>query len=61
VGGRQPGLGLATQRAGPRGRAPAHQAAIGPRTPRLISVSDAELAAHEKFLDRIKEPIWRRG
>ena len=61
VGGRQPGLGLASQRAATRGRAAAPIAPVGPRTPVLMSVSDAELAAHEKFLERIKEPIWKRG
>jgi len=61
VGGRQPGLGLAADRAAARGRMAAPVAPFGPRTPRLMSVSDAEFAAHEKFLERIKEPIWKRG
>jgi DNA polymerase-3 subunit epsilon len=61
VGGRQPGLGLAAERAAPRLKvAVAVAEAIGPRTPRLMSVSDAELAAHETFLGRIKEPLWTR-
>ncbi|MCC7283117.1 MAG: DNA polymerase III subunit epsilon [Acetobacteraceae bacterium] len=61
VGGRQPGLGLAASPLPARTRAAPVVAAAGPRTPRLMSVSDAELAAHEKFLDRIKEPIWKQG
>jgi DNA polymerase-3 subunit epsilon len=62
VGGRQPGLGLAAQ---PAARAiPAGvvvPAAIGARTPRLLSVSDADLAAHKAFVARLKEPIWSRS
>lgn len=61
VGGRQPGLGLAAERAATRARPASPMVPLGPRTPRLMSVSDAELAAHEKFLERIKEPIWKRG
>lgn len=62
VGGRQPGLVLAEEtRATPRLRAIAAEAPMQPRTPRPMRVSDAELAAHEAFLARIKEPIWKRG
>jgi DNA polymerase-3 subunit epsilon len=55
TGGRQRGLSLAAQGA----RAPAvvyeH---TGPRTPRPIVPTEAELAAHATFLTRIKEPVW---
>lgn len=57
TGGRQRGLALAddAQAALPV----AVYAAAGPRTPRLIVPSAIELAAHEAFVNRLKEPIWR--
>lgn len=59
VGGRQPGLGLAAAGTAPRRTLTGLAApAVSARTPRLISVSDAELARHEAFLARLKEPIW---
>ncbi len=55
TGGRQRGLSLAAV----DGRAPvAVYLHTGPRTPRLIEPTEAELAAHAAFLSRIKEPIW---
>jgi DNA polymerase-3 subunit epsilon len=55
TGGRQRGLSLARE----TGRtAVAVYVHTGPRTPRLIEPSEAELAAHAAFLGRIKEPIW---
>lgn len=62
VGGRQPGLALATaarQTAGPVLIAVATGAVA--RTPRPIVPGAEALAAHETFLGRIKEPIWKRG
>jgi DNA polymerase-3 subunit epsilon len=59
VGGRQPGLGLAERRAARA--AVVEAAAIGPRTPRLLSVSEADLATHEAFLAKVKDPIWLRS
>ena len=55
TGGRQRGLSLAAM----DGRAPAAvYVREGTRTPRLIEPSEAELAAHEAFLQRLKEPVW---
>ena len=55
TGGRQRGLGLA----GMDGRGPVTvYVHTGPRTPRLIEPSEAELAAHAAFLTRIKDPVW---
>ncbi len=56
TGGRQRGLTLVTieQRAG---RVASYDPA-GPRTPRRIAASDAELAAHAAFIARLKEPLW---
>lgn len=55
TGGRQRGLSLATQ----DGHVPvAVYTHTGPRTPRLIEPTEAELAAHTAFLNRIKEPVW---
>ena len=30
------------------------------RPPRTFAVDPAELAAHDAFVDRIRDPIWRR-
>jgi DNA polymerase III subunit epsilon len=55
TGGRQRGLGLA----GMDGRGPVTvYVHTGPRTPRLVEPSEAELAAHAAFLTRIKDPVW---
>jgi DNA polymerase-3 subunit epsilon len=62
MGGRQPGLSLASVAGGPA------RAAVGPgdapeapapRTPRPIVPSEAELARHAEFLaKKVKEPLW---
>jgi DNA polymerase-3 subunit epsilon len=57
TGGRQRGLSLAD----------ATDAALpimsyrlaGPRTPRLVHPTAAELAAHAAFITRLKNPVWR--
>jgi DNA polymerase-3 subunit epsilon len=55
LGGRQPGLGLVSSAAA---RAAA-QASPVTRTPRLVAVSDEEMAAHAAFLARyVKDPVW---
>jgi DNA polymerase-3 subunit epsilon len=57
TGGRQRGLGLADDA---QGAMPvASYASAGPRTPRLIVPSEAELAAHDACVTRLKEPLWR--
>ena len=56
IGGRQPGLDLATATAVPT--------TISERTdrhPRPHAPSEAEAAAHAAFLDRLPEPVWRRA
>ncbi len=55
TGGRQAGLGLA--QADPSGPAVADRGS--PRAPRPHDPSLKELAAHEKFLERLERPIWR--
>ena len=57
TGGRQRGLGLTDDVQG--AIAVASYQAAGPRTPRPIVPSEAELAAHDAFVNRLKEPIWR--
>ena len=55
TGGRQRGLSLAAQ----DGRGPVTvYVHTGPRTPHPIVPTEAELAAHAVFLNRIKEPVW---
>jgi DNA polymerase-3 subunit epsilon len=61
VGGRQPGLGLAAQPVAKAAAVGVVPAAIGARTPRLLSVSETDLAAHEAFVARLKEPIWLKA
>jgi DNA polymerase-3 subunit epsilon len=55
TGGRQRGLSLAAQAS--RGPITIYTQS-GPRTPRPIIPTEAELAAHAAFLSRIKEPVW---
>ena len=56
TGGRQRGLSLASD----RGRNTlAVYTRSGERAPRLFQPSEADLAAHEAFLGKIKEPVWR--
>ncbi len=55
TGGRQRGLSLAAHDA--RGPVAVYQH-TGPRTPRLIEPTEAELAAHVAFLAKIKQPVW---
>jgi DNA polymerase-3 subunit epsilon len=58
TGGRQRGLSLAVQRA----VVPIIvDGETGPRTPRPILPSEAELAAHAAFVARLKEPVWLTG
>ena len=57
-GGRQQGLGLG----GSGGNGPALATeARRERTPRPITVPPEREAAHATFLDKIKDPLWRRG
>jgi DNA polymerase-3 subunit epsilon len=59
MGGRQPGLSLATavMRAAPSLPGAAEAGPVA-RTPRPIRPSEAELAAHRAFLARLKDPLW---
>ncbi len=56
TGGRQRGLTLevATKQA-----TVAQYAPVGDRVPHPMQVTDMEAAAHERLLDRMKEPLWR--
>jgi DNA polymerase III subunit epsilon len=56
TGGRQRGLSLVDAAA--EAAIAVAYAATGPRTPRLVLPTEAELAAHAAFLGRIKEPVW---
>jgi DNA polymerase-3 subunit epsilon len=56
TGGRQRGLSLAD--AGQQSLPTVRYGATGPRTPRLIRPTEAELAAHAAFVARLKEPVW---
>ena len=55
TGGRQRGLSLATAMAPVSVAVYAH---TGPRAPRPITPSEAELAAHAAMLGRLKDPVW---
>ena len=55
TGGRQRGLGLATEDS----TAPvAVYTRTGPRTGRLIVPSEADLTAHRTMVGRLKDPVW---
>jgi len=56
MGGRQRGLGFA---GGEDGQSFAvRYAPVGPRTPRRVVATEAELAAHAAFLKKVTDPIW---
>jgi len=55
TGGRQRGLSLATAKTPAAVAVYAH---TGPRAPRLIIPSEAELTAHTALLGRLKDPVW---
>ncbi len=58
MGGKQPGFDLAATPARRQSEAVVESAGPVARTPRLIEPSAEELAAHAKFLGKLKEPIW---
>lgn len=55
TGGRQRGLSLAAETAAMPLVSYSH---AGPRVPRPIVPSEAELAAHAAFVAKLKEPVW---
>lgn len=56
IGGRQPGLALAADRSPPAADTPTRS---GPqRPPRPHSPTEEEAAAHARFLDKLKDPLW---
>ncbi len=55
TGGRQRGLGLATEASTAPVAVYAH---AGPRTARMLVPSMAELAAHQALVARLKDPVW---
>jgi len=59
MGGKQPGLELAGNRAAASNAPVLLDAAPVVRTPRPITPSADELDAHAAFLGKLKEPIWR--
>lgn len=65
IGGRQPDLALPSEvkRQEVKAEEAAQTAAepTGSRESRVYQVSEAERAAHEAFIDRLKDPIWRGG
>lgn len=57
TGGRQRGLVLAAE---PRAMTAVNYETTGPRTPRLVQPTEAELAAHAAFIERLADPVWTR-
>jgi DNA polymerase III subunit epsilon len=55
TGGRQRCLSLVSERAA---LPPVLYAGVGPRTPRPMVPSEAEVAAHAEFVARLKAPLW---
>ncbi len=55
TGGRQRGLELAAVEAG----GITSYAPAGPRRVLLVTPSEAQLAAHEAFLSKLKDPLWK--
>ncbi|MDJ0950034.1 MAG: DNA polymerase III subunit epsilon [Alphaproteobacteria bacterium] len=61
LGGKQPSLGLASDAAsGPDREEQGPSAPIVVREPRPHAASEAEVAAHAAFLEKLRDPIWRR-
>jgi len=61
-GGRQQGLGFGPDPAAERTETDGGQVVdVAPRDARPHAPTPEELAAHEAFLDRLNDPIWRRG
>ena len=56
TGGRQRGLVLETE----QGLSFAHYERAANRTPRPMVVDEATLAAHEAFISRLKDPVWKQ-
>ena len=56
TGGRQRGLLLAED--GQEGFSSVAYSRTGPRTPRLVAVSEAEREAHAAFVAKLKDPVW---
>ena len=56
TGGRQRGLLLAED--GQEGFSSVAYSRTGPRTPRLVTVSEAEREAHAAFVAKLKDPVW---
>ena len=56
IGGRQPDLELKAQKAKSDARAESSER----REPRPHAADEEELAAHEAFLEKIEDPVWRR-
>ncbi len=61
LGGRQHGLSLAAENKGASGAKSAIKAERKFREPRNFSPSDEEIAAHEEFLEKLKDPIWKKA
>ena len=62
LGGRQQGLDLSAvdKKIAASDMVPERQTeVVGHRQPRQFAPSDTELAAHEAFMDKIKQPIWQ--
>ena len=60
TGGRQRGLSLADESESGQSALPSvSYAATGPRTPRQMVPTEAELAAHAAFVGMLKEPVWQ--
>ena len=59
TGGRQRGLSLASD--GEEELTLVTYEAVGPRAPRLIQPTAAELEAHTAFIGKLKEPVWNAG
>ena len=58
TGGRQRGLGLAAEISTAPVAVYVHS---GPRTARLVIPTEADLAAHQVMVARLKDPVWLVG
>lgn len=60
LGGRQHGLGLAADKKA-QGAGAQKKIVRKQREPRKYAANSEELAAHESLLEKLKEPLWKKG
>lgn len=61
IGGRQHGMSLANQKDAPASGQKQQKTERKAREPRKYAANDEELAAHGALMEKLKEPLWKKG